>query len=51
MQKIINSITNIFKNNFHSYDGLITYCKNEYKDNWEFVYEYVKKKKRFPYKF
>lgn len=30
-------------------DSLRTYCQNEYKDNADYVFDYVKRHKRFPY--
>ena len=35
--------------NYNYYEGLKIYCDNEYKDNSDFVFSYVKKYKKFPY--
>jgi hypothetical protein len=48
MKEIISSVKNFMKN--YDYDnGLKTYCDNEYKDNADYVFLYVKKYKKFPY--
>lgn len=48
MKEIINSVNNFMKN-YDYYEGLKIYCDNEYKDNADFVFDYVKKYKKFPY--
>ena len=48
MKEIIGSVNNFMKN-YDYYEGLKIYCDNEYKGNSNYVFNYVKKFKKFPY--